>query len=106
MISQDPKNGNKPKDIHAVTTKTAKKSAQLSKQMEIIYLFGKIDFDPDYDYKAQRNIDGSRSCHSRVGGNPGSIKKVDGIFGKLHKPGRKALSLEAMDEAIKNRRSS
>ena len=30
-------------------------------------------------------------------------KKVDDIFCKLHKPGRKAISLEAMDDAIRNR---
>ena len=30
-------------------------------------------------------------------------KKVDDIFGKLHKPGRKAVSLETMDEAIRDR---
>ena len=30
-------------------------------------------------------------------------KKVDDIFCELHKPGRKAVSLEAMDDAIRNR---
>jgi antitoxin PrlF len=30
-------------------------------------------------------------------------KKVDDIFCKLRKPGRKAVSLETMDDAIKNR---
>jgi AbrB family looped-hinge helix DNA binding protein len=30
-------------------------------------------------------------------------KKVDDIFCKLHKSGRKAVSLEAMDDAIRNR---
>lgn len=30
-------------------------------------------------------------------------KKVDELFCKLHKPGRKAVSFKAMDEAIKNR---
>ncbi len=30
-------------------------------------------------------------------------KKVDDIFCKLHKPGRKAVSLKAMDDAIRNR---
>ncbi len=30
-------------------------------------------------------------------------KKVDDLFGKLHTPGRKAVSLEAMDEAIRGR---
>lgn len=30
-------------------------------------------------------------------------KKVDDIFCKLHKPGRSAVSLEAIDDAIKSR---
>ncbi|NOX79918.1 MAG: AbrB/MazE/SpoVT family DNA-binding domain-containing protein [Deltaproteobacteria bacterium] len=30
-------------------------------------------------------------------------KKVDDIFGKLHVPGRKAVSVESMNNAIKNR---
>lgn len=30
-------------------------------------------------------------------------KKVDDIFCKLHNPNRKPVSIEAMDEAIKNR---
>lgn len=30
-------------------------------------------------------------------------KKVDDVFCKLHKPGRKAVSLEAMDDAIRNK---
>mgnify|MGYP006417386049 FL=1 len=30
-------------------------------------------------------------------------KKVDDIFCKLQKPGRKAVSLEAMEDAIRNR---
>ena len=30
-------------------------------------------------------------------------KKVDDIFCKLHKPGRKAVTLEAIDDAIRNR---
>jgi hypothetical protein len=29
---------------------------QRRKQLEILDLFGKIDFDPDYDYKAQRDF--------------------------------------------------
>jgi AbrB family looped-hinge helix DNA binding protein len=30
-------------------------------------------------------------------------KKVDDIFCKLHRPGRKAVSIEDMDDAIRNR---
>ncbi|MEA3240052.1 MAG: AbrB/MazE/SpoVT family DNA-binding domain-containing protein [Pseudomonadota bacterium] len=30
-------------------------------------------------------------------------KKVDDIFCKLHKPGRKVVSIKAIDESVKNR---
>lgn len=30
-------------------------------------------------------------------------KKVDDVFRKLHKPGRKAVTLEAMDDAVRQR---
>ena len=30
-------------------------------------------------------------------------KKADDVFCKLHKPGRKAVTLEAIDEAVRNR---
>ncbi len=30
-------------------------------------------------------------------------RKVDDVFGKLHKPGRKPVSVKAMDETIKRR---
>ncbi|MDA3896624.1 MAG: AbrB/MazE/SpoVT family DNA-binding domain-containing protein [Desulfobacteraceae bacterium] len=30
-------------------------------------------------------------------------KKVDEIFCKLHKPGKKAVSIEAMEDAVRNR---
>jgi Arc/MetJ family transcription regulator len=41
----------------AVVTEALKEYIQRRKQMEILQLFGKIDFDPDYDYKAQRNVE-------------------------------------------------
>ncbi|WP_319523177.1 type II toxin-antitoxin system VapB family antitoxin [uncultured Desulfosarcina sp.] len=41
----------------AVVTEALKEYIQRRKQIEIIKLFGKIDFDPDYDYKAQRNVE-------------------------------------------------
>jgi hypothetical protein len=40
----------------AVVTEALKEYIQHRKQMEIIEIFGKIDFDPDYDYKAQRDV--------------------------------------------------
>jgi len=40
-----------------VVTEALKEYIQRRKQMEVIKMFGKIDFDPDYDYKAQRNIE-------------------------------------------------
>jgi Arc/MetJ family transcription regulator len=39
----------------AVVTEALKEYIQRRKQIEIIKLFGKIDFD--YDYKAQRNVE-------------------------------------------------
>jgi Arc/MetJ family transcription regulator len=41
----------------AVVTEALKEYIQRRKQMEILNLFGKIDFDPEYDYKAQRNVE-------------------------------------------------
>lgn len=41
----------------AVVTEALKEYIQRRKQIEIIKLFGKIDFDPDYDYKTQRNVE-------------------------------------------------
>ncbi len=41
----------------AVVTEALREYIQRRKQMEIIKLFGKIDLDPDYDYKAQRNVE-------------------------------------------------
>lgn len=70
MISKKQKNATKPKDVLTVATKTTIACTQRCKQMEIINLFGKIDFDPDFDYKTQRNIESSRSCHPREGGDP------------------------------------
>ena len=38
------------------TVETAlKEFVDKRRQMEIFKLVGKVDFDPDYDYKAQRN---------------------------------------------------
>lgn len=39
-----------------VVTEALKEFIQRRKQMEIIDLFGKIDFDSEYDYKDQRNV--------------------------------------------------
>lgn len=41
----------------AVVTEALKEYIQRRKQMDILNLFGKIDYDPDYDYKAQRNVE-------------------------------------------------
>jgi Arc/MetJ family transcription regulator len=41
----------------AVVTEALKEYIQRRKQMEILNLFGKIDFDPEYDYKTQRNVE-------------------------------------------------
>lgn len=41
----------------AVVTEALKEYIQRRKQIEILQLFGKIDFDPEYDYKTQRNVE-------------------------------------------------
>lgn len=38
----------------AVVTEALLEYVQRRKQMEIVKLFGTIDYDPDYDYKKQR----------------------------------------------------
>ena len=38
----------------ATVTEALEEYVRRRKQMSIIELFGKIDFDPDYDYKKQR----------------------------------------------------
>lgn len=47
---------------HHVTKKAAVTAAleeyiQRRKQLEILELFGTVDFDPEYDYKANRQLD-------------------------------------------------
>jgi len=39
----------------AVVNEALAQYVRLRKQMHIMDLFGKIEFDPDYDYKAARN---------------------------------------------------
>jgi Arc/MetJ family transcription regulator len=38
----------------ATVNEALREFIQRRKQMEILKLSGKVDFDPDYDYKAQR----------------------------------------------------
>ncbi len=38
----------------ATVTEALREYIQRRKQLEILELFGKLDFAPDYDYKAQR----------------------------------------------------
>lgn len=38
----------------ATVTEALEEYVRRRKQMRIVDLFGKIDFDPDYDYKKQR----------------------------------------------------
>ena len=40
----------------AAVTEALLEYIQRRKQMEILNLFGKIDYDPDYDYKKQRKV--------------------------------------------------
>lgn len=39
-----------------VVTEALQEYIQRRKQLEIIKMFGSIDYDPDYDYKKQRNV--------------------------------------------------
>jgi Arc/MetJ family transcription regulator len=39
----------------AVVTEALQEYIRVRRQREIVKLFNKIDYDPDYDYKAQRN---------------------------------------------------
>jgi hypothetical protein len=39
------------------------------KQIEILELFGTIEYDPEYDYKVQSAFQRPKACHSRAGGN-------------------------------------
>ena len=38
----------------AAVTRALEEYVQRHKQQEILALFGEVDYDPDYDYKAQR----------------------------------------------------
>ena len=40
----------------SVVVEALQEYIQKRKQQEIIKMFGKVDFDPDYDYKSQRKI--------------------------------------------------
>ena len=40
----------------AVVTEALQEYIQRRKQVEILDLFGKIEYDPDFDYKEQRKI--------------------------------------------------
>lgn len=53
LILEAQKIGNHRTKKSAVT-EALKEYIQRRKQLEIIKLFGKIDYDKDYDYKAQR----------------------------------------------------
>ena len=54
LIEEAKKIGNH-RSKKAAVTEALTEYIQRRKQMRVIELFGKIDFDPDYDYKAQRN---------------------------------------------------
>lgn len=46
----------KHKTKKAAVIEALREYIQRRKQMEILDLFGKIDYDPDYDYKKQRQM--------------------------------------------------
>ncbi len=39
----------------AIVNEALAEYVRVRKQRKVLALFGKIDFDPDYDYKAERN---------------------------------------------------
>ncbi|NOX65053.1 MAG: type II toxin-antitoxin system VapB family antitoxin [Chlorobi bacterium] len=51
------KNIGKHKTKRAVVTEALQEYIQRRKQFEITKLFGKIDYDNEYDYKKQRNAE-------------------------------------------------
>jgi Arc/MetJ family transcription regulator len=46
----------KHKTKKAAVTEALKEYIERRKQMQILALFGEIDYDPDYDYKKQRHV--------------------------------------------------
>ncbi len=53
-LVEEAKNIGKHRTKKEAVTKALQEYIQRRKQMEIINIFGKIDFDPEYDYKKQR----------------------------------------------------
>lgn len=53
LIEQAKEVGNHPSKKEAVTV-ALKEYIRNNKQREILKLFGKLEFNPDYDYKRQR----------------------------------------------------
>ncbi len=51
----------KMKTKKATVNEALREFVQRRKQLEILDLFGTIDFDPDYDYKAERQQKQNRS---------------------------------------------
>jgi len=56
LIDEARRVGNHKTKKEAVTT-ALQEYVQRRKQLEILKLFGTIDYDPDYDYKKMRQLD-------------------------------------------------
>ncbi|MBN1997301.1 type II toxin-antitoxin system VapB family antitoxin [candidate division KSB1 bacterium] len=54
QLLEKAKNIGRHKTKKAVVTEALVEYIQRRKQLEITKLFGKVDYDPDYDYKTQR----------------------------------------------------
>ena len=63
----------KHKTKKAVVTKALQECIQRKKQMQILNLFGKVDYDPDYVYKKQRQV----QWNFISGGNQVWVKEYD-----------------------------
>lgn len=55
-LIEEARNIGKHKTKKAAVTEALQEYIQRRKQMQVLNLFGKIDYDPDFDYKKQRRI--------------------------------------------------
>ncbi len=56
QLLNEAKKVGKHKTKRAVVNEALNEYIQRRKQAEIVKLFGKIEYDDDYDYKVQRNV--------------------------------------------------
>lgn len=59
----------------AVVTEALEEYIQKRRQKQVIDLFGTIDYDPDYDYKSQRKVQGKLLWIPAFGRWPFAVKQ-------------------------------